>query len=323
MPVSRLATDELFQGVFNRLAETETKSSGVAESVPVSLAVSCWSSWWSRDGIGNIPPYCSAWHYPPSYQCHSGSHWHKNHPQIHWVCCHYHPSPCPGSRQVCQQQDPVWALMKLYMCWNWEVFAKSHGDASKMGTPVWVVLERDMVSSIGHGKEGKDEPIRFDNALPSSTSSNFRPASVCPSFPLNNQYSFHNLEKADEYELKDKEQKHTVQDSYQWTSYSYHHSQQNCPALLCQCQQRKQKAINLWNSDLVPFATCFCCPSSLASFVESEFFFPNPQGSPPTSQEATQSRQLSRRCASCGGPWLVTAVRWYPLHQRSQGEQTL
>ena len=100
-------------------------------------------------------------------------------------------------------------------------------------------------------KEKRNKPIRFDKVLPSSMSSYFRPAPVCPSFSLNNWYSFRNLEEADEYELKEKK-KCTAQDSYQQTSYSYHYSQQNHPELLCRHQQKKRKQqstceIQIWS----------------------------------------------------------------------------
>jgi hypothetical protein len=79
-----------------------------------------------------------------------------------------------------------------------------------MGNPVQVVLGKTTVS-IGQGKKKRNEPIRFDKVLPSATSSNLRPAPVCPNFSLNNQYSFHNLEEADKRELKGQKNKHTAQ----------------------------------------------------------------------------------------------------------------
>ena len=45
------------------------------------------------------------------------------------------------------------------------------------------------------------------------------------------------------------------------------------PNLFVSINRKTNVAINLWNSDLVPFATCFLCPLSLASFVESEKSF--------------------------------------------------
>ena len=148
------------------------------------------------DGIGNIP---SCWH-----DFGLGCHPHKNHLQV--GVSSVTPAPCHGSGKVCQQQDPVQALTKLHMGWNWGAFAKNHGDTFKMETSALVVLEKITIR-IGHGKNKRNKPIRFDNGLPSSTSSYFRPVPVCPSFSLNNWYSFHSLEEADEHELKDKKDK--------------------------------------------------------------------------------------------------------------------
>ena len=137
-----------------------------------------------RDRVGNIPACCSVWHYLPSHLQHSGFLHHRNHLQVQICHVHCHCSPsCCGSRQVRQQQDLVQDLTKLYMGWNWGAFTRNHGDASKTGTPALVVLEKQQLA-VGNGREKGNQPIRFNKALPSSTSSNFKPAPICPSFSL-------------------------------------------------------------------------------------------------------------------------------------------
>ena len=157
-------------------------------------------------------------------------------------------------------------------------------------------------------------------------SSNFRPALVCLSFSLNNQYSFHNLEEADEHELKDEKQKNIPPKIViNWLHIVATIHRKIIMDFFVDINRKNKNSNQLVKFQFGPF-----CDTFLSSLILGILCRVGKQLLP-IYRVLFQPVKKSLGSHCCPGdamdPWLLTAVRWQlawdPLHQRNwQWDQT-